>query len=671
MATSETFSLNILGDNLLRGRDFDTDEEAKAIIDGFRQGDPGIIEEAFKNSGKKNTIREKLKPKFDEYLYNRRQLGLPDEGERFTGGWDELRKGLKETKDKKYYDPFDSATFGKRIGPNPDAPVDSNEPAAPRYTNVATRTDNTDMSNVKQMDSTGMDRSGGYRESPPEGYLPPEERVARLDRNKFQEVIFKKLGGNPLTMDPEQMLNEAEKSLPQEFRRIFKGRIPWARRDLMNNEERKYWERAKSEFLKDKFAESKSKIDVMEKQYSNAMTMFDKMKAQEEKRATEVRAIQKEERTYQRKNVTIYNSEDPTRQQTLPRAQANELLRSGDWTMEKTRWKEGNVTIFRKDDPTVQMTLPEAKAQDKIDEEDSGWTLQKKRWKEGKVTIYDSSRPGVQMTLPESKAKDYLRDDQWTLEKQRWRPREEKTITIYKKGDENTVQKVPQSEADKLVKEGTWTIEHPRYRERMTTIYNKENPNIMQTVPESEAKELMKKVFFRDQWTTEHERYRERDSKDRLITIYRKDDDGITQTIPQSQAQELLDGGEWATEHRRWKPTEEKDDKTDDKIDKLLKERDTIQDKMSDVQTKLDRRKKWGAKGETETLSNQLKRYQERVDRYEKRLRDLGYGESDATQSMTIGPNSKLKVNKEIKIKGKWYRVVSIENNEAQLKPVE
>jgi len=102
-----------------------------------------------------------------------------------------------------------------------------------------------------------------------------EDMPTIFDRDKFEESVFKAIGGNPFAMDPVAEMNASTKLLPQLFERAFGGKVAWADRGKLNKEQREAWNELKKQFRAHVYDTAKSKRQTAIDQYNMAMNRFD------------------------------------------------------------------------------------------------------------------------------------------------------------------------------------------------------------------------------------------------------------------------------------------------------------------------------------------------------------------------------------------------------------
>lgn len=97
----------------------------------------------------------------------------------------------------------------------------------------------------------------------------------RMDRNSFEQIIFKQIGGNPFVVDPYREVVKADAQLPQLFEEVFAGRATWADLPHLSKEDRAFWEKTKQAFHAQVLNEVKSRKQTMLQQYNWMMGKFD------------------------------------------------------------------------------------------------------------------------------------------------------------------------------------------------------------------------------------------------------------------------------------------------------------------------------------------------------------------------------------------------------------
>lgn len=132
-------------------------------------------------------------------------------------------------------------------------------------------------------------------EAPP--FQKPAETPARdfSDRTRFEQSVFKQIGGNPFEIDVVQSIDDlTERMEPQLFKQIFGGQLIWEDRERMNPKQMDHWQNELSRFradLKERVeSDKKTKIDV----YNNLMKRFDNEAKEQEAALKKIKARQDE-----------------------------------------------------------------------------------------------------------------------------------------------------------------------------------------------------------------------------------------------------------------------------------------------------------------------------------------------------------------------------------------
>jgi hypothetical protein len=110
---------------------------------------------------------------------------------------------------------------------------------------------------------------------PPEGYQKPDYSLE--GRERFQNIIFKEIGGNPFGYDPMEVVNEHmdDQNLEQVFRKAFGGQILYADRDQMDAGQKKHWNQVVQQYRAHVYDQAENKKNMMIEQYNFMMNQFD------------------------------------------------------------------------------------------------------------------------------------------------------------------------------------------------------------------------------------------------------------------------------------------------------------------------------------------------------------------------------------------------------------
>lgn len=88
-----------------------------------------------------------------------------------------------------------------------------------------------------------------YPEEPPtmkmptkpklEGFVSPD--YSAEGKQRFENLVFEKIGGNPFKIDVMAEVSKADEALPQLFSEFFAGRVYWGDRDKLSKEQTDEW----------------------------------------------------------------------------------------------------------------------------------------------------------------------------------------------------------------------------------------------------------------------------------------------------------------------------------------------------------------------------------------------------------------------------------------------
>jgi len=84
-----------------------------------------------------------------------------------------------------------------------------------------------------------------YPEEPPTMKMPRKPKLKDFvtpdysaeGRQRFEQMVFTKIGGNPAKIDVMKEVSEANKALPKMFNEFFMGRVIWSDRGRLSKEQ--------------------------------------------------------------------------------------------------------------------------------------------------------------------------------------------------------------------------------------------------------------------------------------------------------------------------------------------------------------------------------------------------------------------------------------------------
>jgi len=136
-----------------------------------------------------------------------------------------------------------------------------------------------------------------YPEEPPamrmprkpelEGFVTPD--YSATGRQRFEKMVFTKIGGNPAKIDVMKEVSKSNKVLPQMFAEYFMGRVIWEDRGRLSKEQADEWEDVTKRWRAHVYNMVTSKKNTMIDEHKWMMDTFDS-------KATEYKAALKRER---------------------------------------------------------------------------------------------------------------------------------------------------------------------------------------------------------------------------------------------------------------------------------------------------------------------------------------------------------------------------------------
>lgn len=105
-----------------------------------------------------------------------------------------------------------------------------------------------------------QNRPSGISKPPSSSNLPD---YSAAGRERFASAVKEQLGFDPVTLNPYDELEAAEKRLmPNVFNKFFKGKVTWADRDQLSARQKKEWEEERLKFRAHVFNRAKEKKDI-------------------------------------------------------------------------------------------------------------------------------------------------------------------------------------------------------------------------------------------------------------------------------------------------------------------------------------------------------------------------------------------------------------------------
>lgn len=95
----------------------------------------------------------------------------------------------------------------------------------------------------------------------------------KMDRARFEQNLFKVIGGNPALFQPYNEVVKAGAYMPQLFEQTFPGKT-WGDLTKLNPTERAHWEQETARFNRHVLDQAKAKKNQMDESYKQAMGMF-------------------------------------------------------------------------------------------------------------------------------------------------------------------------------------------------------------------------------------------------------------------------------------------------------------------------------------------------------------------------------------------------------------
>ena len=113
---------------------------------------------------------------------------------------------------------------------------------------------------------------------PPTG-AQPQSQITRAptaaDRDRFEQIVFKQMGGNPFMMDPYQEVLRSDTQLPALFNHVFQGKIQYGDLGKLSKDQREYWEESKKEFHRKVWDQATNRRKQTTDQYTWMMAKYD------------------------------------------------------------------------------------------------------------------------------------------------------------------------------------------------------------------------------------------------------------------------------------------------------------------------------------------------------------------------------------------------------------
>ncbi|MFC1579556.1 S1C family serine protease [Thermodesulfobacteriota bacterium] len=102
------------------------------------------------------------------------------------------------------------------------------------------------------------------------GFMTPEYS----NRDKYEEYVFRQIGGNPLDIDPMEEVRKAGAELPALFRRVFRGKR-WSDRHRMTKHQANFWNEYIKTYREDVYNSAVSRRGTGISKYNWMMSQFD------------------------------------------------------------------------------------------------------------------------------------------------------------------------------------------------------------------------------------------------------------------------------------------------------------------------------------------------------------------------------------------------------------
>lgn len=109
---------------------------------------------------------------------------------------------------------------------------------------------------------------------PPEGWGIPD--YSKEGRKRFEQIAFKRAGGDPSKFDPNEEVNKASTYLPKLFNDVFRGKVLYEDRYKMSKKQKDHWNQEVNKFRAAVFQDATAYHDKMQKEYDTMINEFDR-----------------------------------------------------------------------------------------------------------------------------------------------------------------------------------------------------------------------------------------------------------------------------------------------------------------------------------------------------------------------------------------------------------
>lgn len=129
-------------------------------------------------------------------------------------------------------------------------------------------------------EAKGTDVQSDYAElaakygKPPEGWNIPD--YSADGRKAFEQFVFKQVGGNPHTFDPNEEVNKSSSYLPTLFNQVFQGQVRYEDRHTMSKKQKDHWEKERNGFRAWVQRDAEATKNKMMQEYQWIMGDFDR-----------------------------------------------------------------------------------------------------------------------------------------------------------------------------------------------------------------------------------------------------------------------------------------------------------------------------------------------------------------------------------------------------------
>jgi len=177
-----------------------------------------------------------------------------------------------------------------------------------------------------------------------------QPRQIPMDRERFSEIVFQQMGGDPWMENPKQMaLQELISQLPAIWKKVFPN-IPWGGR--LDDDQMKYWQNVKLQAYNMAVNNFVSANDQKKETYKFAIGEFEKKKLDMEKAGAETKKL-----SYLRKELEVRKEfEKPSETPSKRREEELEEFKK------KETWKSKQKPPKESPEYTLQQQVDDARS---------------------------------------------------------------------------------------------------------------------------------------------------------------------------------------------------------------------------------------------------------------------------------------------------------------------